>query len=119
MLAIETGDTIRLEAQDLIMALRNKNAKEPINLTHQHNTTLGQLDVIFDTATRVDKQTASSPRVDTAVPRVKPSTLHDAYAQRVVAEQPQIKQNATRQNTSLASITKDVNYQLMQNKQKT
>jgi hypothetical protein len=70
MPAIEPGDTIRLAGQDLIHAIKNKNARAPINLEPHHTEALRQLADIFNQVTKVDenKENAQPPRVNNNVP---------------------------------------------------
>ena len=54
MPSIEPGDTIRLAAQDLIVALKNGPKKAPIDLNERHKTSLRQLAELFNSMTAVD-----------------------------------------------------------------
>jgi hypothetical protein len=47
MPAIQPGDAIQLAAQDLIITLRQKHSKAPINLEPQHTAALQKLAEIF------------------------------------------------------------------------
>jgi hypothetical protein len=107
MPAIEPGDTIRLAAQDLITALRNKHSKAPINLDHSHTSALRQLTEIFHTLETVNEEKDTPPRVPGQPTRVQPSTSHDATAPRVVAQQPRVHQRTTRANKPMPAIAEE------------
>jgi hypothetical protein len=109
MPAIEPGDTIRLAAQDLITALRNKHSKAPINLDHSHTSALRQLTEIFHTLETVNEEKDTPPRVHGQPARVQPSTSHDATAPRVVAQQPRVHQRTTRANKPMPAIAEEEN----------
>jgi hypothetical protein len=83
MPAIEPGDTIRLAAQDLIKAIKNKNSKAPINLEPRHTEALRQLADIFNQVTKVDEE-----KENTAPPRVNkhaPPRVNNSQSPRVAA----------------------------------
>ena len=89
MLAIKPGDTIRLSAQDLIVALKNGPKKSPIDLNKRHTSSLMQLAELFNSMTVVDdgdNENSQPPRVigDGNKNITEPSSLHDITAPRVV-----------------------------------
>jgi hypothetical protein len=97
MPAIEPGDTIRLAAQDLIVALRNKHSKAPMRTTPHGSITTTCSN--FETVTAVD---TPETRVEEPVPRVQePSTSHDATAPRVLRQLRPVHQCHTRNNTPI------------------
>jgi hypothetical protein len=76
MPAIEPGNTVRLAAQDLIVAMQ-KLTNAPIDLNPKHTEALRQLTEIFNEAARLanDKENSPAPRVhNAAAPRVNPTT---------------------------------------------
>jgi hypothetical protein len=75
MPAIEPGDTVRLAAQDLIVAMQ-KLSNAPIDLNPKHTAALRELTEIFNETARVtnNKENTPAPRVNNASPRVNPDT---------------------------------------------
>jgi hypothetical protein len=104
MPAIESGNTIQLAAQDLIIAIQNRHKQALINLTPQHTKALRQLAESFVTAagseTPVTKEGTQSPRVITTQPVTHEGvtrnnqpmpdilTTHDESAHTPVTDQP-------------------------------
>ena len=123
MPAIEPGDTVRLAAQDLIVAMQ-KLTNAPIDLNPKHTEALRQLTSIFNEAARLadDKENSSAPRVhNTSVPRVnptplprvhtankekplQPSTSTNSTSPKVLATTPRVHQRHTRNNTPMPTI---------------
>jgi hypothetical protein len=123
--AIEPGDTVRLAAQDLIVAIE-KMSNAPIDLNPKHTQALRQLATIFNEAARVDedKENTTPPRVNksaeqmintsNSAPRVnnnttaskttQPSTSFDATSPRVLRLQPRVHERTTRNNTPMPTI---------------
>jgi hypothetical protein len=106
MPAIEPGDTVRLAAQDLIVAMQ-KLANAPIDLNPKHTQALWQLTEIFNEAARVsdNKENSPAPRVtNTSAPRVQttsdtanplgPSTSTDPTAPQLLEQPPHECTNA-------------------------
>ena len=113
MPAIKPGDTIRLAAQDLIVALKNGTNKAPIDLNERHTTALRQLAELFNSMIGEDdgeNENAQPPRVigDVNKKTTEPSSSHDITAPRVVNQQKRIHQQTTCNNTPV-SIIEEVN----------
>ena len=105
------GDTLRLAAQDLIVALKNEPNKAPIDLNKRHTTSLRQLAGLFNSMTTVDdgeKEISQPPRVLRYGNKktTEPSSSHDTTAPRVVDLQKRIHQRNTRNNTPVSLIEK-------------
>jgi hypothetical protein len=139
MPAIEPGDTVRLAAQDLIMAMQ-KLSNAPIDLNQKHTQALRQLTEIFNEAVRIPGNKENTPvtRVNnTAVPRVNPSTpaprvqtasdnspilqpltSTDPTAPRILATVPRVHQHHTRNNTPMSTIYEESHQALRRTKRR-
>ena len=116
MPSIEPGSSLKLAAQDLIQAIKNLK-KAPIDLNPRYTAALRELATIFEETTVEAEETTSSqsaPRVhnNTQVLRVhEPCTSHNPTSLRVLATQPRIHQQRTRNNTLMPTIHKESNNQ--------
>jgi hypothetical protein len=103
MPTVDPADTIRMAAQDLVIALQNPTLNAPINLNPMHNQALRNLSNIFQEATPTSEGEDQPPRVD-----VSPSTSFDATAPRVVRLAPRVHQRTTRANKPFLPVLQEV-----------
>ncbi len=103
MPTIEPGDTIRLAAQNLIVAMQNMHKQAPIDLTPQHTDALKQLAEIFSTTAG---HTSQITKDNTPALSVKPypSTSHNATSLRVIKAQTVVDEQVTRNNKPMPTM---------------